>query len=76
MKKITFMDVLTVLFMVGCIVVSAALLNESYVGDEEMPNALRVGMRIIGYVGCIWLPYVFGKAIVDNEPVEYCEEGK
>ena len=66
MKKISFMDVLTVLFMVGCIVVSVALVNESYVADEDMGNVMRMGLRIVGFLGCVGFPYVFGQAVTEN----------
>lgn len=70
MKKINWFDVLAVLFMVGCVVVSIAFVNLSYTADEEMPNVLRTGLRIVGFFGCLAFPYVFGSAIAENRTIE------
>ena len=73
MKKINWFDVLAVLFMVGCVVVSIAFVNLSYTAGEEMPNVLRTGLRIVGFFGCLAFPYVFDSAIAENRTIEYYE---
>ena len=76
MKKISWDFVLAVVFLVGCAVVSIAMVcngfNEMQVGDY--PDWLALGMKIIGFTGTIFFPALLNQIVTewreDNEEAE------
>lgn len=72
MKKYLNWDViLAVLFMLGVVVAGVALVHESYQPKwmEDMPRFWVLFMRVVGYIDCVCMPFVFGRAIVEDEMV-------
>ena len=64
-KQINWSGVLAVVLFLGFTVVSVSLVHYSYAWADEYSEALKYAMRVIGFIGSIYLPAKFIWAIAE-----------